>query len=232
MAIRNLRHEFARHLGKLRNSTGDVGDAYHRWYYKTQVWMSTKWMGLPTYKSVSDMWNYQEILYSLQPSLVVEFGTFSGGSALFFATVMRQTGNPFKIVSVDVNSAQVAEKVKRDPDIELLTISSTDSSVASRIAALKTQYPGNVFAILDSDHTKPHVLAEMMLLRPLLNSGDYMVVEDSNINGHPVLPLWGAGPYEAIEEYFKQFPNDYSFDRERETKFGFTFAPNGFLIRN
>jgi cephalosporin hydroxylase len=171
MAKRNLRHEFARHLGKLRSPSAHPGDAYHRWYYDTTVWMSTKWMGLSTYKSVSDMWNYQEILYSLQPSLIVEFGTFNSGSALFFATVMRQIGNPFKIFSVDVDSAQVAEKVRRDPDIELLTVSSTDSQVASRITALKTQYPGKIFAILDSDHTKPHVLAEMMLLRPLLNSG-------------------------------------------------------------
>jgi cephalosporin hydroxylase len=162
----------------------------------------------------------------------VEFGTFSGGSALFFATVMRQIANPFKVFSVDVEAAQVVEKVRRDPDIALLTLSSTDPLVAARIAPLKTQYPGKIFAILDSDHTRRHVLAEMILLRPLLNAGDYMVVEDSNINGHPVLPLWGAGPYEAVTEYMKQFPSDYTVDREREAKFGFTFAPNGFLIRN
>jgi cephalosporin hydroxylase len=93
------------------------------------------------------------------------------------------------------------------------------------------RFPGPVFAILDSDHTKRHVLAEMLLLRPLMKPGDYMVVEDSNINGHPVLPDWGEGPYEAIQEYLKTYPNDYRKDEARESKFGFTFATGGFLIR-
>jgi cephalosporin hydroxylase len=96
---------------------------------------------------------------------------------------------------------------------------------------LRIGHPGPVFAILDSDHSKSHVLEELLLLRPLLTKGDYLIVEDSNINGHPVLPLSGEGPYEAIEEYEKRFPNDYVHDA-REHKFGLTFAPHGFLIRN
>jgi cephalosporin hydroxylase len=73
----------------------------------------------------------------------------------------------------------VLEKARNDPDIELLTMSSVDSKVAERIAALRSEYPGPAFAILDSDHRKDHVLAELKLLRPLLVSGDYLVVEDS-----------------------------------------------------
>ena len=70
------------------------------------------------------------------------------------------------------------------------------------------------------------------MLRPLLARGDYLLVEDSCVNGHPILPGWGPGPYEAIEAYEDQFPGDYTHDVGREEKFGWTFAPNGFLIRN
>ncbi|MBL7660627.1 rhamnosyl O-methyltransferase, partial [Escherichia coli] len=77
--------------------------------------------------------------------------------------------------------------------------SSTDPASAEQIQRLKNEYPGKIFAILDSDHSMNHVLAEMKVLRPLLSAGDYLVVEDSNINGHPVLPGCGPGPYEAIE---------------------------------
>jgi cephalosporin hydroxylase len=215
----------------LYHPSDSVTEDYHRWYYNTHVWRSTEWMGVPTHKSVADMWNYQEILFSLTPSLVVEFGTYCGGSALFFATIMRQIGKPFQVLSVDVNDSLIRDAARTDPNIELMKASSSDPSVANRIKELKIRYPGPTFAILDSDHTKDHVLAEMLLLRPLLSSGDYMIVEDSNINGHPVLPLWGAGPYEAIEEYSRRFPDDYILDSEREKKFGFTFAPQGFLVR-
>jgi cephalosporin hydroxylase len=71
----------------------------------------------------------------------------------------------------------------------------------------------------------------MKLLRPVLVSGDYMIVEDSSINGHPILPSFGPGPFEAVDEYFLQYPEDYRYDTAREAKFGFTFATRGFLIR-
>jgi cephalosporin hydroxylase len=214
--------------------TGSESDEYHKWYYNTAVWMKTTWAGVKCWKSVSDMWNYQEILFELKPSLVVEFGTAYGGSALFFADVMRRVGlgAPFKVVSVDIYHGRVDQAARQDPDILLIESRSTVPAVAERIRCLRNEFPGTVFAILDSDHSMNHVLAEMKLLRPLLAAGDYLVVEDSQLNGHPAHPGWGPGPFEAIEAYEQEFPHDYRHDVVRETKFGWTQATNGFLIRN
>ena len=55
--------------------TGSEPNEYHKWYYNTQVFNKITWMGVNTQKSPSDMWNYQEILFELKPSLVIEFGT-------------------------------------------------------------------------------------------------------------------------------------------------------------
>ncbi|MDG4666783.1 rhamnosyl O-methyltransferase [Mycobacterium sp. 236(2023)] len=216
----------------LYQPTGTEAEEYHKWYYNTFVWNKTTWLGVETWKSVADMWNYQEILFELKPSLIIEFGSNKGGSAQFFAHVMQRVGGPFKVLSVDVNHAPLDPTVKADPDIAFIESSSTAPAIAEQIKRLKAEYPGKIFAILDSDHSKDHVVAEMKLLRPLLSEGDYLLVEDSCVNGHPVLPGWGPGPYEAIEAYEAEFPNDYTHDVEREQKFGFTFAPNGFLIRN
>jgi len=204
---------------------------YHLWYYNTGVWQQTTWMGVQTYKSPMDMWNYQEILYFLKPSVIIEFGTWKGGSALFFSSVMQQIGRPYVVISVDITESRISEKTKSDPNIRLLTMSSAAPEVRQTLLALRHDYPGPAFAILDSDHSKQHVLAEMINLRDILLTGDYLVVEDSNINGHPVAKSFGPGPYEAIEEYFSMFPQDYEHDFEREKKFGFSFAPNGFLRR-
>jgi cephalosporin hydroxylase len=209
-----------------------AGTRYHLWYYHNLVWDTVTWVGVKTLKTPSDMWNYQEILSSLRPRLVIEFGTRFGGSALFFAAVMRQLGGRFRLLSVDIDTETISEQTKSDPDIELITMSSVDPKLAQRIASVRREYPGPAFAILDSDHSKTHVLAEMKLLRPLLVSGDYLVVEDSNLNGHPVfLPSNSPGPFEAMEEYFREYPEDYMRDEYREAKFGFTFATKGFLIR-
>lgn len=204
---------------------------YHLWYYNTAVWKTTSWLGISARKSPSDMWNYQEILFALQPGLVVEFGTGAGGATLFFATVLNSLKHKAKVLSVDIDHSGLSNVVRTHPLVELVLSSSTNPAVAQRIKQLRAEFPGPAFAILDSDHSRYHVFAEMLLLRPLLKTGDYLVVEDSNMNGHPVRSGWGEGPYEAIQEYFSCYPEDYEHDRSRERKFGFTFAPEGFLIR-
>lgn len=211
--------------------TSMVLKQYHKWYYNNYVWGSTTFMGASCKKSVSDMWNYQEILYELKPSLIVEFGTSEGGSALYFSSILKHINETSKVLTVDIDHSNLPESVKSCNHIELLTCSSSDHIVKTRISELREEYPGKAFFILDSDHSMTHVLSEMELLRSIVVSGDYVIVEDSNINGHPVRPNWGDGPYEAITEYFKRYPDDYVHDDYREAKFGFTFAPKGFLIR-
>ena len=209
----------------------DACSQYHLWYYNTKVWEKTRFLGHSALKSVSDLWNYQEILFELKPQIILEFGACAGGGSLFFSKTLQSISPRSKVLSVDITLSAVAPELKFYPHIEFMECSSTDSRVAERIKTLRTEFPGPIFAILDSDHSMNHVLAELKSLRPLTRPGDYVVVEDSNINGHPVLPNWGPGPYEAIQAYFQEFPDDYEHDQDRAEKFGFSFATNGFLIR-
>ena len=209
----------------------DAPSQYHLWYYNTNVWQKIRFLGNGLYKSVTDLWSYQEILFNVKPRLVVEFGCHTGGSTLFFSQILRMIRPDSHVFSVDITLAYVPAKIRNDSHMEFMECSSTDPKVYARISDLRRQYPGPVFFILDSDHAKSHVLGELRALRAVTRKGDYIVVEDSNINGHPVLPGWGEGPYEAIEAYRREFPQDYVLDREQEAKFGFTWAPQGFLMR-
>lgn len=219
--------ELTQVVGRMQEPT----EAYHRWYYDTEVWEDVRFLNVVTNKSVSDMWNYQEILAELKPSIVIEFGTRFGGSALYFNVIGKAIVPDLKVLSVDVSHAEVDESLANYPDISLLLSSSTDPQVAVAIASAREASPGPAFFILDSDHRKEHVLGELELLRGVTRAGDYVIVEDGNINGHPVLPGWGEGPTEALDEYFQKYPNDYERDTRREGKFGFTFAPGGYLIK-
>ena len=97
----------------LYQPTGSEAEEYHKWYYNTFVWNKTTWLGVDCWKSVADMWNYQEILFDLKPSLIIEFGSNRGGSALFFANIMQRTGEPFKVLSVDINHKPLDPAVQR-----------------------------------------------------------------------------------------------------------------------
>ncbi|MDZ7782681.1 MAG: CmcI family methyltransferase [Halioglobus sp.] len=122
--------------------------------------------------------------------------------------------------------------MREDPSIVLLEASSRRPLVARVIRDLRADRPGPAFFILDSrSHQGPCTGGT----RPGTNScrqwGLRRWYEDGNINGNPVLPGWGEGPSEALQEYFRRYPEDYTRDTQREKKFGFTFAPSGYLVK-
>lgn len=226
----------------------EAPELYHRWYYNTNVWRRVTFLGVYAAKNVLDLWNYQEILWELRPALVVEFGTYAGGSALYLATILQKiwlsaVGPIPLVLTIDngADGAEVADLVRVDPHISVITADTTSAEVEceirTRLESIRVNYPypsgygRRALFILDSDHHKEHVLAELEMLRRLTVPGDYVVVEDGNINGHPVLPEWGPGPWEAIEAYEQRYPDDYEHDTLREKNFGMTFAPRGYLKR-
>jgi cephalosporin hydroxylase len=112
--------------------------------------------------------------------------------------------------------------------ITYLLGSSTSDAIIQQVR--NSIRPGEkVMVSLDSDHHQDHVLKELKLYGPLVTPGNYLVVEDTDINGHPVMPRWGPGPMEAVEEFMKN-NSDFIQDRSRE-KFGVTLFPGGWLKR-
>ena len=209
-----------------------VFDNYHKWYFEAGIQGQTKWRGITCLKTTSDLWNYQEIIVERNVSLVVEFGTYWGGSTLFFLDLLDSMGGNRKLLGVDSALGNITRLAVDNPKADLMECSSVDPKVAVEIQFLRGHYPGPMFVILDSDHSKDHVLAEMESLRSVMKAGDYLIVEDSNIAGNPVYGEWpDGGPYAARAEYFERYPEDYMYDTEREEKFGFTYSPKGYLIK-
>ena len=91
---------------------------------------------------------------------------------------------------------------------------------------------GPLFMILDSDHGAAHVTRELEALTLLLRAVDYLVVEGTGVNGRPVRPDFGPGPMEALSEFLAPNPCRFTRDSASEAKFGFSFAPSGYLVRN
>ncbi|HSA91151.1 MAG TPA: CmcI family methyltransferase [Burkholderiales bacterium] len=205
------------------------GEAYLRWYYDTAVWKHLSYRGVRTLKNPLDMWNYQEIICERGIEWVLETGTRHGGSALFFADLLENRRAAGCVISVDVDHSSL--QISAHPKLKLLRGDSASSSTVGTIRELLPKPRGPMFVILDSDHRKAHVLRELEAYVPLMQRGDYLVVEDSCVNGHPVRPEFGPGPMEAIDEFLSLHPEELTTDSSRESKFGCTFAPRGYFTK-
>ena len=93
----------------------------------------------------------------------------------------------------------------------------------------RTEREGHVLVIHDADHHFAQVIEDLNYYGPFVTPGSYLIVEDTNVNGHPVLIDWGAGPWEAVDAYLEQHP-EFERDHDRE-KFLLTYNPGGYLRR-
>jgi cephalosporin hydroxylase len=203
-----------------------IRNRFARQYYDDPAtWRETYWFGIHTAKCPLDLWIFQEILMETRPDLIIEAGTHKGGSAHFLASICDILGNG-EIVTIDV-----IEQPDRPLHARVIYLlgSSTDAEILAELKR-RAAMAQRVMVILDSDHSESHVFDELSTLGPLVTPGCYLIVEDTNVNGNPVLPDFGPGPAEAVVRYLDQQPSKFVVDRSRE-KFHLTFNPGGYLLR-
>jgi cephalosporin hydroxylase len=195
----------------------------HDVFYESDAWTKARWLGVQALKNPLDLWIYQELMADTRPELVVETGTWRGGSALYLASICDLLGAG-EIVSIDVEPLR--DDYPRHPRITYLGgRSSTDPDVVAEVRERAGGRP--ILVILDSDHSQAHVEAELDAYAPLVPVGCYLVVEDSNIGQirKDLMP----GPLQAVETFLAK-TDEFEIDRERE-KFLLTFNPSGYLRR-
>lgn len=210
-----------------RAAHGAVADAFHHAFYKSRFTHNlTNWCSVPILKNPMDVWVYQELLWDLRPTLIIETGTAYGGSALFFANMLDRRGEG-RVMSVDIEPHHTLPK---HPRITYVRGSSTDEPI---VAALRevAAHEARVMVVLDSDHSAAHVARELDLYAPLVTPGQFLVVEDTNIDQRPIEWGWmgGPGPGKALDAWLPHHP-EFAPDVLAE-RFLLTFYPGGWLRR-
>jgi cephalosporin hydroxylase len=203
-----------------------VARHYARLYYARveSTVFGTRFLGIQTLKYPSDLWAYQEIVSETLPEVIVETGTWHGGSALYLATVCEALGHG-RVITIDTEPGEPLPEHRR---ITYLKGSSTDPAVIAQVRE-QTEKAQGVMVILDADHSRAHVLAELAIYSEIVTPGGYLIVEDTNVNGRPVLPDHGPGPGEAVEDFLSR-DTGYVADSSRE-RLLLTANPGGFLRR-
>jgi cephalosporin hydroxylase len=217
--------------------TINVVDAFHVTAYDAAKdggsWGGATYFGQKIWKWPCDLQLYQELVYELKPRIIIETGTAFGGSALYFAHLLDQLGTG-KVVSVDLNEVQqnypkhariayIGGKSSTHPEV-LREVESHFHCYCEPRATRKAQS----LVILDSDHAKTHVLGELNAYNRFVTDGGYLVVEDVNVNGHPVYAEHGPGPREALDLWM---PKNEAFKTDEQRASKYLFSMHAWLRR-
>jgi len=187
--VRNGEHE-ERHSLATAEGFEAASRAWVRATWDSKYVYSFAWMGRPVIQLPEDMIRLQEVIWALQPDVLIETGVAHGGSLIFYASLFEAM-NKGRVIGIDIeirphNRAAIeAHPMKKR--IELIEGSSTAPEVLDSVKALIK--PGEkVLVVLDSNHTKQHVLDELRAYGELIEVGSYVVATDgimAQVKGGP-----------------------------------------------
>jgi cephalosporin hydroxylase len=240
-----------KHSEKLKNIASD----FLAESIKSDYSYNFEWLSRPIIQYPQDIIATQEIIWKVNPDLIIEAGIAHGGSLVFSASILalleyceaQKSGKMLdpqkpkrKVIGIDIDIRSHNRKALNEHPMrnrmELIEGSSIAPEIIEQVHELAKGYQ-RILVFLDSNHTHSHVLAEMEAYAPLVSSGSYCIVYDSVIEELPDSVLgdcsWGKGnnPKTALWKYLEDH-DEFEIDKSIQDKLLITVAPDGYLIKD
>lgn len=222
----------------------DIAHDFTKASIATKYSYNFTWLGRPIIQYPQDMIAMQELIWSIQPDLIVETGIAHGGSLMFSASMLELNavcGGPenAEVLGVDIDiRPRNREAIESHPMFKRISMIQGSSIAPEIIEQVKAKAAGKhrILVCLDSNHTHDHALAELEAYALLTSVGSYCVVFDTIIEDMPAEMFpdrpWGPGnnPKTAVWEYLKNHP-EFEIDKMMDHKLLISVAPDGYLKR-
>jgi cephalosporin hydroxylase len=202
------------------------------------------WLGRPIIQYPQDIVAMQELIWAVQPELIIETGIAHGGSLIFSAAMLELNaacGGPAdaRVLGIDIDiRAHNRAAIVAHPMARRISMIEGSSIEAGTVAQARAAAAGKarVLVCLDSNHTHDHVLAELRAYAPLVTPGSWCVVFDTIIEDlpagmYPDRP-WGPGnnPKTAVHTYLRENPA-FEIAHHIDDQLLISVAPQGYLKR-
>ena len=188
----------------------------------------------------ADMIATQEVIWKSRPDVIIEAGVARGGSVIFSAVILSLLGRG-KVIGIDIDiRAHNRDTIETHPMYSRVRLIEGSSVSEDTIAKVKAEIPerASVMAILDSDHSRDHVLAELRAYAAVVTQGQYLAVADTLLRrlepeqiptARSQVWLQGNEPLAAVNDYLKE-SDRFVLDEEINGKI-LSSSPGGYLLR-
>ncbi|WP_434772089.1 cephalosporin hydroxylase family protein [Pseudomonas entomophila] len=195
------------------------------------------WMGRPIIQLPQDMIAMQELVWRIQPDLIIECGVAHGGSIVYYASLLQLLGHG-EVLGIDVDiRAHNRHAIESHPMAHRITLFEGSSIDLDMVERVRAHAQGKrVMVVLDSNHTHAHVLEELRHYAPLVSVDSYCVVMDTVVEDMPADAFpdrpWGPGdnPKTAVWAFLEE-NDDFQIDQSVQDKLLLTVASDGYLRR-
>lgn len=220
-----------------------ISEAWVRSGWDTKYVYGFTWMGRPVIQLPEDLIRIQEVIYDVQPDVIIETGVAHGGSLVFYAGLMMAMGKG-KVVGVDIeirpkNRSEI-EKHPTSEKISLIEGNSVSDEIVAQVGS-HISSGDKVLVVLDSNHSLEHVQREIEIYSEFVSQGSYIVVCDgimAALAGAPrSSPDWKwNNPLTAIDNFLQVSTKFTQIEPPRRFNEGLikdrvTYWPNAFLKR-
>ena len=190
--------------------------------------MAYKYKGIRMLKNPFDLGLYQSLLWSLLPKTIIEVGSHSGGSAVWFADILSNYGIEPKIISIDIHRVEGINDNRidfRKGDGRNLGDTLSEEELNS--------LPRPLLVIEDADHSYETCIAVLNFFSSVLKPGEYIVIEDGIVEAMGMAKKFNGGPCRAIDEFIQNRGEEFVIDHQLCDYYGFnvTWNTNGFIRR-
>jgi len=194
------------------------------------------WLGRPIIQFGSDMIMLQELIWEVKPDIFIETGIAHGGSLIYTASLFEMIGNG-RVIGIDIDIREHNKvAILAHPMFKRISMIEGSSIADSTILALEKQLESGkkIMVMLDSNHSREHVLNEINLYSKYIPVGSYLIVQDGAQKWVADIPRGKAewiddNPLCAIDDFMKT-NNDFVVD-ETYTRLGISSSPGGYLKR-
>lgn len=195
------------------------------------------WLGRPIIQYPQDMAAMQELIWEVQPDVIIETGIAHGGGLVFYASMLELIGGEGRVLGIEQHIfPEIRAELERHPMYRRITMLEGDS-VSEEIVGKVADFVGagsRVMVALDSNHTHAHVLAELERYSPFVTKGSYLVVFDTLVNevdeAHYANRPWDRknNPKTAVDAFLKNNTR-FVVDQAVSSKLQISSCPGGFL---
>jgi cephalosporin hydroxylase len=244
-AMADDREEFETHKNKQAAALGRDKEVFGRTletlvdldrYDYTYLW---SWLGVPIIQLPADVMATQEVIWKAKPDVIIETGVARGGSMIFLASMLELRGHG-QVIGVDIDiRPHNREAIMQHPLSRRVTLIEGGSTDGNTLANVRSAIPdgSKVMVILDSDHGRNHVLAELRAYAPFVSQGQYLVVADTVLGyftpqqtPRKRSKIWTPGddPLAALRAYMDE-TDRFEVDPVVNGKLVLASSPSGFL---